>query len=626
MHVLITGGAGLIGSHTADTLLARGHRVRILDNLSLPTHAGEPELPARAEFLRGDVGRPDDCHEALRGVDAVFHLAALGGVAAEPRRYIDVNAAGTAVLLDAIRARREPLRKLIVASSVAVYGEGVYSCAAHGSFHAATRPLAQLERSEWDVRCPTCGAAGSAASIDERTPAAPYGAHAVSKFAQERLALAFGAEAGVSVTAMRYFLAYGPRQSLTNPYTGVCSIFLSRLLNDLPPMLYEDGRQTRDFVYVGDVAAANALVLEHDGAAGRVFNAGTGRGHALADVAERLARGVDKPVHAHTLGRFRPGDARHLVADISDLAALGYRPAVTLEEGLARTCEWARSHGRVLDVFGPAEQALQRSGVVRGRGVHRGAPPAPAPAMGTGSLSVIIPAYNESGNLPALIPYICDEMARMLPDFEVLIVNDGSHDGTGQIADTMALADARIRVIHHPFNLGVGAAQKTGFSHARGEWVVVVPADHQFDVRDLRKYLALRECHDVVGGRRIDRQDPVSRCFVSWLFNRSMRFLYDVKLRDLNWVKMWRRSLFDRIKIQSAGFAGDAEMVIKAQRLGMRIVEVDVPHYPRTWGVPVQIRFRTVFRTAIELLKLRKPLKAVKAQPVPVRETAEAGS
>ncbi len=264
MRALVTGGAGFIGSHIVDLLLSRGYDVRVFDNLELPTHAlGVPAyLSPEAEFIQGDMRDPDALAAALHGVDVILHQAATGGFTAHFANYIACNSLGTALMLEVIRDGNLPVKKIVVASSIAVYGEGKYRCAEHGVTFPTPRPIEQLERCEWEVRCPECDEELSPLLTDEHTPVEPATAYAISKYDEERLALVFGRQTGIPTVALRYFVTFGARQSVHNPYTGVCSIFSTRLLNGLPIIIYEDGHQTRDFIYVTDVARANLFVLE----------------------------------------------------------------------------------------------------------------------------------------------------------------------------------------------------------------------------------------------------------------------------------------------------------------------------------------------------------------------------
>ena len=364
---LVTGGAGLIGSHIVDQALAAGWRVRVLDNLQRQTHRhGKPAwVPAAAEFMQGDVRHRRDWERALDGVDIVFHEAAYGGYMPEIAKFIDANGVGTALLLETIRDRRLPVRKVVVASSQAVYNEGAYRCPIHGAFYGTTRPIAQLERGDYDVHCPICDAVAAPAAIDEEAPTGGENVYAISKMIQERLVLAWGRATGIPVVALRYSCTYGPRQSLFNPYTGVIAIFCTRLVNDLPPVVYEDGRQSRDLIYVEDVARANLLVAADDRADGRVFNVGTGRAVAIADLAELIGERLGKRITPSIPGEYRPGEMRALISDNARIAALGFEPSTDLSSGIDRYLDWVREQGEIDDYFAAAERVLRRRQVVK---------------------------------------------------------------------------------------------------------------------------------------------------------------------------------------------------------------------------------------------------------------------
>ena len=368
MKALVTGGAGLIGSHVVDLLLAEGYAVRVLDNLEPQTHPqGKPAwVPADVEFLAGDVRSTDDVERAVAGVDVIFHQAAYGGFTPELTKVADVNVTGTARLFEAIRKRRADVQKVVTASSQAVYGEGRYVCPACGPCFPEPRPLAQLERGEWEMRCPRCGTPTEGAPVDEDAPLKLNGMYAISKYATERLTLSLGREWGIPAVALRYSLTYGPRQSLFNPYTGICSIFSTRLLNALPPVIYEDGRQTRDLVFVGDVARANLLVSRAPAADYRVFNVGTGRATSVLELARLLGDAYEARVEPVLPGEFRPADCRHLRADAARLRALGWAPTVTVAEGVRRYAEWILSLPRPAEYFSAVEAQLRAAQVVRG--------------------------------------------------------------------------------------------------------------------------------------------------------------------------------------------------------------------------------------------------------------------
>jgi dTDP-L-rhamnose 4-epimerase len=360
-RVLITGGAGFIGSHVADELLRAGYSVRALDVLVDQVH-GDSQRPAyldsEVELIAGDVRNEEVVRGALEGVDAVVHLAARVGVGKsmyEQADYAAANTVGTAALLDALAER--PVRKLVVASSTRVYGEGAYE-----PVPAVERTREQLERREWEPR----GAGGEELTpvpTPETKQPALSSVYALTKFDQERLCLLFGSAYDAPAVALRLFNVYGPRQALSNPYTGALAIFASRLLNDNAPVVYEDGAQTRDFVHVSDVARAFRLALERDGADGRVLNAGGGRATTVLEIAHTLAGLLGKEIDPELPGTFRAGDIRHCIADVS-LARelLGFEAQVALEEGLAELGEWLQTQPAT-DRFDRAAAELAERGL-----------------------------------------------------------------------------------------------------------------------------------------------------------------------------------------------------------------------------------------------------------------------
>jgi dTDP-L-rhamnose 4-epimerase len=367
MKALVTGGAGLIGSHIVDLLLQKGYDVRILDNLEPCTHLGKrPEwVPTDVEFLQGDMRSTDDIERAVVGVDVIFHQAAYGGFAPELTKMTDVNACGTARIFEAIRTKRVDIKKIVTASSQAVYGEGKYFCQKCGPCYPGPRPVSQFEQGRWEVPCPKCGADTSGIPINEGSPLNLFGIYALSKYFEERLTLAMGREWGIPTVALRYSLTYGPRQSVLNPYSGVCSIFSTRLLNGIPPVVYEDGKQMRDFVFVGDVAAANVLVMESEAATHQVFNVGTGRGTTVLEFVDLLRDAYDATVTPILPREFRPNDFRHLVADNSKIRELGWVPTVSVAEGVQRYAEWILSKPKPAEYFSEAEKILKEMRIVR---------------------------------------------------------------------------------------------------------------------------------------------------------------------------------------------------------------------------------------------------------------------
>ena len=365
-RALVTGGAGLIGSHLVDLLLQEGWSVRILDNLEPQTHRlGRPAWVAEgAEFRVADIRDRPAVRAALEDIDIVFHQAAYGGYMPEMAKYVDVNSLGTAQLLEIIRDERLPVRKVIVASSQAVYQEGASRCATHGLVFPTTRPLARLQRGDFAVRCPVCDALTTSVPTPEDAPIGGETVYAITKADQERLTLAWGRQTGTPTVALRYSCTYGPRQSIFNPYTGVIAIFATRLLNGQPPILYEDGEQTRDMCFVEDIARASLLVATTDVVDGRAVNVGSGRGTTVREIARLVGEALGVSVDPVARGEFRPGEIRHLTSDIRLARSAGYAPRVELPEGIARYVDWIRSQGDVRDYFAEAEAGLRARRIV----------------------------------------------------------------------------------------------------------------------------------------------------------------------------------------------------------------------------------------------------------------------
>src|SRR6202008_2621055 len=303
-------------------------------------------LNSAAEFIQGDFCNRAVCDEALEGIDVVFHEAAEVGVGQsmyEIERYVRANDLGTAVLLEAILKRRPQIKKLIVASSMSIYGEGAYTCPGCGLVAPQLRPSEQLLERRWEVECPKCGQQLAPAPTSEEKPLFPTSVYAVTKQDQEQFCLAVGRSYGIPAVALRYFNVYGTRQALSNPYTGVCAIFSARLLNNNRPLVFEDGEQTRDFVHVSDIVRANLLALDTNAADYQAINVGTGVATSIRAVSRLLAEGLGLDLEPEVVGKYREGDIRHCVADISKAKSLlGYEPQVTLERGIPELLSWVR--------------------------------------------------------------------------------------------------------------------------------------------------------------------------------------------------------------------------------------------------------------------------------------------
>ena len=366
-RALVTGGAGLIGSHIVDLLLTEGWSVRILDNLEPQTHKhGKPEwVNARAEFRQGFVQDAETMRSALEDIDVVFHEAAYGGYMPEMAKYVLVNSFGTAQMLEIIRDEKLPVKKVVVASSQAVYSEGAAECAEHGQVVPLLRPAEQLRAGDFSVHCPVCGKPTKSVATPEATPGGGETVYALTKVDQERLVLLWSKQTGIPAVALRYSCTYGPRQSLFNPYTGVIAIFCTRLLNGLPPVMYEDGGQTRDLCFVEDIARANLLAATTDGVDGLPVNVGSGRATSVRELAGIIAGQLGIDIAPLARGEFRPGEIRSLISDISRARTMGYEPRVRLEEGIARYVAWIKTQGSVADYFGAAEAGLRAKGIVQ---------------------------------------------------------------------------------------------------------------------------------------------------------------------------------------------------------------------------------------------------------------------
>ena len=366
-RALVTGGAGLIGSHIVDLLLREGWTVRILDNLEPQTHKnGKPEwMNPAAEFRQGNVQDYDTMLSALTDIDVVFHEAAYGGYMPEMAKYVLVNSFGTAQMLEIIRDHKLPIKKVLVASSQAVYSEGAAQCPEHGHVVPLLRPVEQLRAGDFSVHCPICGKPTTSIPTPENTPGGGETVYALTKVDQEKLVLLWGKQTGIPTVALRYSCTYGPRQSLFNPYTGVIAIFCTRLLNGQPPIVYEDGGQTRDLCFVEDIARANLLAATTDKLDGLPANVGSGRATSVRDLAGIIADQLGVKIAPLARGEFRPGEIRSLISDISRIRTIGYEPQTTIEQGIGRYVEWIKTQGTIEDYFAKAEAGLRAKGIVQ---------------------------------------------------------------------------------------------------------------------------------------------------------------------------------------------------------------------------------------------------------------------
>lgn len=347
MKILVTGGAGFIGSHLVDKLVKEGHEVRILDSLVEQVHGNKkPEhLNKEAEFIKADVCNPQAVKKALEDVEVVYHKAAEVGVGQsmyEIVRYVKANDLGTAVLLEEMIKNPDQYKKLVVASSMSIYGEGAYVCeGSNKQFYPPLRSEQQLKEHKWEVSCEDCETNLKPIGTTEEKPLIPTSVYAISKQNQEQYCLSIGRAYNIPTVALRYFNVYGTRQSLSNPYTGVCAIFSSRIMNNQSPLIFEDGEQTRDFVHIDDIVQANLLALQTDKADYEAINIGTGHPYSVKEIAQMLAKGLGKEIEPEIVGKYREGDIRHCIPNVTKAKALlNYKARVKLEDGLLNLLEW----------------------------------------------------------------------------------------------------------------------------------------------------------------------------------------------------------------------------------------------------------------------------------------------
>ncbi|MDP8214028.1 MAG: GDP-mannose 4,6-dehydratase [Candidatus Euphemobacter frigidus] len=370
MKILCTGGAGFIGSFLVDELIRMGHEVRIYDNIEPQVHPGG-EVPdylnKDAEFIREDVLNYDALAKAVEDVDIICHDAAMVGVGQsmyQIKRYMETNTLGTANLLDILVNRKNKVRKLIVASSMSTYGEGAYLCPACGPVSPPLRPVEQMDRGDFEVHCPNCGEIVQAIPTPESKFQEINSYYALAKKDQEDMVMLFGQTYGLPVIALRRFNVFGPRQSLSNPYTGVAAIFMSRLMNDHRPIVFEDGLQSRDFISVHDIVRANIMVMESEKADQQIYNVGAGRQITVLEIAQTLGRLLGKDIEPDIVGKFRKGDVRHCFADISKIKGnLGFEPRVSLEDGFRELIEWSKNTS-ANDMGDRATEELREKGLV----------------------------------------------------------------------------------------------------------------------------------------------------------------------------------------------------------------------------------------------------------------------
>ena len=367
MKALVTGGAGFIGSHTADLLLKKGYSVFILDSLEPPVHPQrrKPDyIPDDVEFILGDVNNRSDLEKALKGVDFVFHLAAYQGYLHDFGKFAIVNDGGTALLYEIIVNNHLPVQSVILGSSQAVYGEGKYECPVHGIQYPPPRTLEQLKRGEWGIKCAICYQDMKPLITDELR-VNPHNQYAVSKYCQELYALNLGKRFGIPTVVLRYSITQGSRQSFHNAYSGILRIFTTRLFSNLPPIIYEDGNQLRDYVHVSDVAQANLLVMESGATNFDVFNVGGDKAMSVLEYAELFSRLAGVNAEPEIRGEFRFGDTHHIISGISKLKKLDWQPKIPVEHIIKEYIEWVETQPGLADYYAEAERVMKQEGIIK---------------------------------------------------------------------------------------------------------------------------------------------------------------------------------------------------------------------------------------------------------------------
>jgi dTDP-L-rhamnose 4-epimerase len=366
MKILVTGGAGFIGSHTCDRLLSEGHEVVVLDALTPPVHRGgrPTSLSPEVDLYQGDTRNRDLVTNLLRRVDAVYHFAAYQDYLPDFARFSDVNVVSTALLYEIIVAERLELARIVVASSQSAMGEGLYWCPADGDQLPGMRPQSAVAAGKWDIPCPVCGGPLELRATPERI-SNPQNAYGMSKLAQEMVAINLGRRYGIPTVALRYSIVQGPGQSVYNAYSGACRIFCLSYLQGIAPTLYEDGGAIRDYVNINDVVDANVLVLSDDRAVGRVFNVGGGKAVTTREFSDIVMRQYGSAQPGVVTGEYRFGDTRHILSDISGLRGLGWEPRRTPAESVAAYAEWLKGMDGLDDILAAANERMRALGVVR---------------------------------------------------------------------------------------------------------------------------------------------------------------------------------------------------------------------------------------------------------------------
>ena len=373
-NILITGGAGFIGSRLCEKLVEKNYKVTILDNLSPQIHGeGESSLFRKVKdistFIKGDVRNQEDWKKAIKGQDIVVHLAAETGTGQsmyELEKYNDVNIMGTAHLLELLANSNHSIKKIIIASSRAIYGEGKYNCHEHGSQYPSCRKEKDMENGEFNPKCEICNNELSLIATDENSKIHPSSIYGINKHQQEQMVMLMGKSLGISAVAFRYQNVYGPGQSLSNPYTGILSIFSTRILNRNDLDIYEDGLESRDFVYIDDAIDATILGIEKDKANGHVFNVGSGVATTVKEVAESLKKCYNSDINISISRKFRLGDIRHNVADLKKVKdILGFSPKYDFQKGISKFVSWVKTQNILEDKYEQSVQKLKEKGLIK---------------------------------------------------------------------------------------------------------------------------------------------------------------------------------------------------------------------------------------------------------------------
>lgn len=376
-NILITGGAGFIGSNLALQLIKKGYKVRVLDNLSEQIHGQNAEIESplflmikeKVDFIKGDITNEGDVARAIKGQDAIVHLAAETGTGQsmyEIKKYVDVNCGGTAILLDHLTNHTHQVKKVIVASSRAIYGEGKYLCATCGIVYPEARISEHLENKQFECTCPKCGRSVKLLATSEDAKIHPTSVYGITKQNQEQMVLAVCKSIGIAAVAFRYQNVYGPGQSLKNPYTGILSIFSTQIKNNNPINIFEDGLESRDFVYIDDVVNATILGLEKDAANNEVFNVGADEPISVEKVANSLKNGYRSDIAINYTGNFRLGDIRHNYADLNKIRQLlGFQPSVSFEQGIALFCDWVNKQETAPDNYDKSIAEMKQRGLMK---------------------------------------------------------------------------------------------------------------------------------------------------------------------------------------------------------------------------------------------------------------------